>query len=48
LGQIATRRQAITGSETTITNRIPYLPVDLAAEVLSTDKIDLKLHRTAV
>jgi hypothetical protein len=48
VGQITTRGQAVTGSESTITNRIPYLAVDLTAQIFPPDEIDLKFHCTAV
>ncbi len=42
--EVAACGQAIAGSQTAVTNRISYLAIDLATQVLSTDEIDLEVH----
>jgi hypothetical protein len=44
VGQVAARRQNVAWSQATIADCAPYLAVDVAAEILTADKIDLKFH----
>src|SRR6185369_10102093 len=42
--EIAARRQTVAGTQTAVSNRTPYLPVDLPTQVFASDEIDVQVH----
>src|ERR1043165_6195840 len=42
--EIAARRQTVAGTQTPVSNRATYLPIDLSAQILAADEVDVKFH----